>query len=450
MCITAVFRLEHAADRRYAVVVWKLNSLICFRFDSNTLAPTGQLSGHHCGDPNGNISCDNTIHRLDPFMTSAFNFSDLCDQNVNVLIGSGASYGLFPTLELAIKADDGTNTTVESLATQFQNRSDPRYSALFMHYYRTCIEPVLTFDYIGAAGNAAHALVLENYRKFLSSLILLLKRKKADQRKVCNLFTTNYDGCLAHAAEELWKARRHDFYLNDGTTGFKRRYLDAKNFSTVTTQTGIFGRHRNEVPQVNLIQLHGSGSWFKDEDRIEVNYLNNNADRIVTSGAYAKCDEFSKTLLDPTKVVKDLPEVKFVGKETSAFWAKYDLLPIVNPTKWKFHETVFEEHYYQMLRYLSYELEKPNAVLLTFGFSFADEHIRQLVRRSLSNPSLQVYVCCYSEGAKAMVDRYFGEFPNVQAIVLDDPLDFTTFNDRIFTAFPTAGGAKVGNGGGAA
>jgi hypothetical protein len=376
-------------------------------------------------------------------MTSAFNFSDLCDQNINVLIGSGASFGLFPTLELGIKTDDGTNTTVESLATLFQERTDPRYSALFMHYYKTCIEPVLSFDYPGAMSNAAHAIVLENYLKFLSSLLLLLKRKKADQRKVCNLFTTNYDGCLAHAAEELWKERKHEFYLNDGTTGFKRRYLDAKNFSTVTTQTGVFGRHRNEVSQVNLIHLHGSSYWFKDSDRIQVNYMNNNAERLVTSGGLAKCAEFSNVLLDPTKLVRDLPDVKFVGRETSAFWGKYDLLPIVNPTKWKFHETVFEEHYYQMLRYLSYELEKPHAVLLTFGFSFADEHIRQLIRRSLSNPSLQVYVCCYSGGAQSLIDRYFGEFPNVQTIVLDDPLDFTKFNEQVFTASPSAASANA-------
>jgi len=383
-------------------------------------------------------------------MTSTFSFSDLCDQNINVLIGSGASYGLFPTLELGIKSSDGANTTVESLATLFQDRTDPRYSALFMHYYKTCIEPVLAFNYAGATANAAHAAVLENYRRFLGSLLLLLRRKKADQRKVCNLFTTNYDGCLAHAAEELWKERKHEFYLNDGTTGFKRRYLDAKNFSTVTTQTGIFGRHRNEVPQINLIHLHGSSYWFRDADRIQVNYLTNNGERLVTSGGFAKCDEFSNVLLDPTKVVDDLPDVKFVGKETSAFWGKYDLLPIVNPTKWKFHETVFEEHYYQMLRYLSYELEKPHAVLLTFGFSFADEHIRQLVRRSLSNPSLQVYVCCYSAGAKATIDGYFGEFPNVLTIVLNDPLDFTAFNEQIFTASPTAVSAKAALAGGAA
>src|SRR5690606_18131416 len=82
------------------------------------------------------------------------------------------------------------------------------------------------------------------------------------------------------------------------------------------------------------------------------------------------------------------------------FWSKYNEIPIVNPTKWKFHETVFEEAYYQILRHLSFELERPNSVLITFGFSFSDEHILNLVQRSLSNPSLTVYISCYNDFEK--------------------------------------------------
>jgi hypothetical protein len=105
----------------------------------------------------------------------------------------------------------------------------------------------------------------------------------------------------------------------------------------------------------------------------------------------------------------------------------------VNPTKWKFHETVFEEHYYQMLRMLSYELEKPNAVLVTFGFSFADEHILNLVKRSLSNPHLQVFICCYSKGTRDTLEGEFRGYKNVQCIALDDgSMDFTAFNKRVF------------------
>lgn len=125
-------------------------------------------------------------------------------------------------------------------------------------------------------------------------------------------------------------------------------------------------------------------------------------------------------------------KIELSDAEKRKFWDAYKQLPIVNPTKWKFHETVFEEHYYQMLRLLSYELEKPNAVLVTFGFSFADEHILNLVQRSLSNPSLQVFVCCFN---KTEVDRLkvnFGSYRNVQCMsTIDGVLDFTAFNQRV-------------------
>ncbi|MBJ6874306.1 hypothetical protein JG625_18730, partial [Vibrio cholerae] len=49
----------------------------------------------------------------------------------------------------------------------------------------------------------------------------------------------------------------------------------------------------------------------------------------------------------------DFDAISFSGNFDSVekkFWETYNKLPIVNPTKWKFHETVFDEHYYQMLR----------------------------------------------------------------------------------------------------
>jgi hypothetical protein len=84
--------------------------------------------------------------------------------------------------------------------------------------------------------------------KMLETVLLVLSRKKAGDRRICNIFTTNYDGCIAHSAEELLATGRTPFFMNDGTQGFKRRYLDAKNFTTVLTQTGVFVQHRHDCP----------------------------------------------------------------------------------------------------------------------------------------------------------------------------------------------------------
>ena len=63
---------------------------------------------------------------------------DTYNKNINILIGSGASSDLFPTLSLAIKDVKGNRETIETLATKFENFPEQR-TALFMHYYNTCI-----------------------------------------------------------------------------------------------------------------------------------------------------------------------------------------------------------------------------------------------------------------------------------------------------------------------
>lgn len=371
-------------------------------------------------------------------MSQQFTLSDIYDKNLHIVLGAGASWGLFPTLALQVKGDDGATMTVESLATHYaKGREDPAYTALFMHYYKHCIEPVLTADYSELAKDPPKREVLANYQKMLETVLLALNRKKAGDRRICNIFTTNYDGCVAYAAEELFASGRTPFFMNDGTQGFKRRYLDSKNFTTVLTQTGVFMQHRHDLPQINLVQLHGSAYWRKDGQRISIDYSGNNSDRVINSTAFTKIEAYSVALLDPNAKVGTLPNVELSAEEIESFWNLYDKLPIVNPTKWKFHETVFEEHYYQMLRHLSYELERQHTTLITFGFSFADEHIRNLLRRSLSNPTLQIYICCFDEHGKAALEKEFSHHSNVSMITLNSPLDFNAFNEKIFTSRPT-------------
>ena len=78
------------------------------------------------------------------------------------------------------------------------------------------------------------------------------------------------------------------------------------------------------------------------------------------------------------------------------FFSLYERIPIINPDKNKFSSTVLEQHYYQMIRSFSYELERKQSGLIVFGFSFADEHITDIFRRSLLNPELLVIIISYS------------------------------------------------------
>lgn len=363
-------------------------------------------------------------------MTEFIKPEDIYDKNLNFLLGSGASFGLFPTLELKMKDSEGMRYTIESLATSF-DESDPKFTLIFMHYYVTCIKPVIEFNLDVVKADATKKTVVANYTTFVETTLQLLQKRKPMEKR-CNVFTTNYDGCIAHIADSLFKRGNVDFVLNDGARGFHRRFLQAKNFNSFLCQSGVFERHTSGIPQINLIHLHGSVYWHKEDSGIKIDYAQRSACNLMSEATIAKLVPFSACLESDCKSASDLPEIELSNEEKSQFWDGYKQLPIVNPTKWKFHETVFEEHYYQMLRLLSYELEKPNAVLVTFGFSFADKHILNLIQRSLSNPHLQVFVCCFNQAELDRLNTSFGSYRNVQCVsIADGVLDFTAFNQRV-------------------
>lgn len=364
------------------------------------------------------------------------------DKPLNFLIGSGASFGLLPTLALTVRQPNGTAHTIETLATHYEQRSDrPRLTALFMHYYERCIRPAQTMSFAQVREDPAQGAVQAHYDRFARTLLTLLQRRRGIDKR-CNLFTTNYDGCLAAAANQVMLDGGRDFVVNDGGRGFFRRVVEARNYQTYVTRTGIFERHQQTLPQLNLIPLHGSVYWAREGDQIAVTYEGQTELPTLVTPEMREAVTDYWAGLEAGGSDEDLPDVEISVAVMDEFWAAYRKLPIVNPTKWKFHETVFEEHYYQMLRMLSFELEREQAVLITFGFSFADEHILNLVKRSLSNPRLMVFVTCFNADEYARLSEVFKDYPNVRCVTTPDGvLDFAAFNALLSpaTALPVAG-----------
>lgn len=361
--------------------------------------------------------------------------SEVYDKKLNFLIGSGASFGLLPTLWLEIKNEKGNPCSLEELGVYLSDdtandQRNTQYTALFMHYYMSCIRPAIEFD----AGNVEPGTksdVLKNYKLFLQNIISLLHRRD-DQDKRCNIFTTNYDGCFVYAADSIFMDKNIELALNDGANGFFERTLSVSNFDIYHSKSGIFDRHTRGVPQVNVINMHGSVYWKKRGERIIVDYTDKSNAELLEKETEYKLAAFASCLNDTKKSFIDLPRIDLTNEEMDKFWIRYNDLPIVNPTKWKFNETVFEEHYYQSLRMLSYELERSSSVLIVFGFSFKDEHIRSLVTRSLSNPTLQVFICCFNDSEMTYFKKIYGQFSNVVYITpKDGNLDFTAFNSTV-------------------
>ncbi|TXR53792.1 SIR2 family protein [Reinekea thalattae] len=368
-------------------------------------------------------------------MTDKFNLLDVYEQNLNFLIGAGASYGFLPTLALKIKDEDGNNCTFETLAKKYES-DDQVKTLLFMHYYNTCIKPGLL---VQEGCDEEKQGVTDQYKLFMKTLIQLLNRQKSNSKRA-NIFTTNYDNCFESASEELLISKEERFYVNDGGSGFQRRIFNIESFNHRIVNRSFSDRYDQYIPQINLLHAHGSINWEKGEadGEIIINYgdcefyfdfSDDEKELLSAFKDIVENDEKIVAAIDSFKRDNDLEVL-----DISSFWGNYNKIPIVNPTKWKFHETVFEETYYQILRHLSYELERPNSVLITFGFSFADEHILSLVKRSLSNPSLTLYVSCFNQYEYKSMQKKFEGFSNVQFIYSDEgDMDFARFNSTRFT-----------------
>ena len=329
--------------------------------------------------------------------------AQIYDKRINFLIGSGASADALPTLSGGFKMDNNEITFEELVSVLEENNHRNIAQLLFKeHYFEQIIKPAYEMNY----EDQKIQNVFNNYKDFFIYILSLLNIKRSGDTKRCNVFSTNYDLFMECVADSLIR-EKHNFILNDGSDGFKKKILNASNFNKQVNNTGIFDKFISEIPMINLIKLHGSVSWEKADDEIVINY-----NLEVPFGH----SPLSKKYLQNTLSYEDLISTNIEEddeKSLCEFWQNYRLIPIVNPTKWKFHETVLEQHYYQMLRLLSYELEKKDVVLITFGFSFRDEHIYDLVRRSLSNPSLTLFIFCHNGTDLKEMREKFSFFKNV-------------------------------------
>lgn len=356
-------------------------------------------------------------------MSEYNNFLDeIHGQNVNFLIGSGASAGVIPTLWI-----DSIGKSFEELFTSSEYSSEQR-KCLYYIWFHLWIKKTQILEI-----EDEHQEVFKKYDEFVLRLINILNNEGFDKPKRTNIFTTNYDTFFEKAFDKHASENRLTFF-NDGSRGFIKKYISAENFYMNASHSGITDGFQRNIPTINLVKIHGSVTWQKEGELVAVNLentmfkeLKDKANEIdLKIGSLTETEEseenFKKFMhsdkLEDSILKNGLDESNFqekidmlhdmFGKEIDDFYNCYQNFPIVNPTKQKFSDTVFDQHYYQMLRMLSFELEKKNSILIVFGFSFADEHILEIVRRSFVNPYLQVYVIAYSKESKIKIGKKLG------------------------------------------
>jgi hypothetical protein len=333
------------------------------------------------------------------------------DSRLNFLIGAGTSSSFFASLGNIEQA----LTDLEALPGNMRSKLLVRAS--IQAYF---FENVLVPNQKILARDQSAETVLLSYARFLRTLNrILTKRHSTLAPKQINVFTTNVDMVFEVALEQL------GIDYSDGFSGKIRPRFDLGDFNTLRFRTGSRYEHRSEVPVFNLVKLHGSAAWrqeIRDDNKTDIFFDHG---LTLVAEVESKLDAARTRLLDVTvepqqqgwgptiRPVSDLVSAADSALQDDAdlsdvkrFSSAYNRLGIVNPDKRKFASTVMNETYYELIRRFANELEKENSVLLVHGFSFRDEHLRDLVLRAArTNPTLLVIVFCFSRSDRSSYEQ---------------------------------------------
>lgn len=355
---------------------------------------------------------------------------------VNFLLGAGFSANLLGTL-------NNNEVVFEALQRHQAKNDDERKKEiilsafLYWSFFRRCIEPI-------PSKISTYAPSFEPYKIFGDIVYrIFAERGNPALDRQFNIFTTNYDPIIELIFDHS------PCVCNDGFEGRIEPRFSTDNYSKTYYRQAIFSNRKAEIPSANLLKMHGSVTWCKDITWGGIKYqqygtqirdfctkysslfdpaIITKIDAHFTANNIADAEKqiealFSDNVFDPL-LVKE--------KDYSDFLDYYKMsFLIVNPTKEKFGDTLLNKNYYELLRIFSNELEKENSLLVANGFSFRDEHILDLVKRSMVNPSLKILIFVYNESTIGDLQRLFGtpKNNNITYIALDgEKLSLNYFN----------------------
>lgn len=355
---------------------------------------------------------------------------------VSFLLGAGFSANLLDTLS--------NNEVVFEALHRYQAKSEDERKKvtilsafLYWSFFTRCIEPI-------SSKVSTYDPSFAPYKKFGDIVYrIFAERGNPALDRQFNIFTTNYDPIIELIFDHS------SCICNDGFEGRIEPRFSTDNYSKTYYRQAVFSNRKAEIPSVNLLKLHGSVTWSEDiiyggieyqHYRTQIQSFAKEYSSLFDAAIVAKIDAhftaykpdeadkqiqslFADNIFD-TLLVKEGDYSKFIQCYKISFL-------IVNPTKEKFSDTLLNKNYYELLRIFSNELEKENSLLVVNGFSFRDEHILDLVKRSMVNPSLKILIFAYKESTIGDFQKRFGEPKNnnITYIALDgEKLSLDYFN----------------------
>lgn len=334
---------------------------------------------------------DDENKRIDEMLFKLFQSTRL-----NVLVGSGAS---MPAITIA--------GNLEAEVQALYDAGDDDGATNRLYDFLLSINQSTT-NLVNKTPDANILAVQNGYKGLFKNIEKILNERRTNiLPKQVNIFTTNYDVFIEDALESFESVSLNDGFDRKPSLTGDFKFL-TNSFSKAIFNSGTLYNYKVEFPSVNLYKLHGSMTWKQASSDI-VYQIENRVPR------------------PPGANIEQLEE--YVNSHA-----------LVLPRKHKFSETVLQQIYYDLLRLYANELDKENTTLLVFGFSFADEHIIEITKRALKNPTLKITIFAYSDAARDDFLEKFNNYHNVDVIATGngDPLDFSKFNEIVGAVLPRA------------
>ncbi len=339
--------------------------------------------------------------------------------NINFLIGSGLSRPYLETL-------GNIEKWLTDLEKYKKGLKENSYNIIKASIYKAYFENIIYPNHENQIiiKKTDYNTTLNNYKTLLLRLNdIILHRNNTLLSKQINLFTSNIDIFIEKSLDET------KLESNDGFKGRLDPIFDLSNFQKSYSKTSLHYDITSEIPVFNLLKLHGSINWNRKENEIShYRFASTNLKSIKESIEKMDPDLFisiennedEEGGLTIEKLIQRADEIDLQEANVfDSFYKNYEKLVIVNPTKAKFKETLFEEQYYEMMRIYANSLEKVNTLLFVMGFSFADEHIRSMtIRAANSNPTLQIIIFAFNENARDEIKKNLGEWSNENILIL--------------------------------
>lgn len=208
----------------------------------------------------------------------------------------------------------------------------------------------------------------ETFNKLIMFLMSFASRTGTRDR--LNIFTTNYDR-LIEAGAELAGLHLLDRFVGTLSPIFRSSRMD---LDMHYNPPGIRGEPRYLEGVARFTKLHGSIDWVDSKGNIRKTGLPFGATDI-------------KRYLSAPGLSTDAKNI------------------MIYPNASKDRETA-EYPYVELFRDLAAALCRPNSTLVTYGYSFGDEHINRIIRDMLTIPSTHLVVISFDDKSGRIMKNY--------------------------------------------